>query len=89
MGDVALALEDAGALHLDLFGSEAFEQTAALAEEHRDDMELELVEDAGGECELRDCRAMDQYVAVARRQSRWVWFPPGTRRPVRHGQLPA
>jgi hypothetical protein len=66
VGDAALALEDADALHLDLLGSEAFEQTAALAEEHRDDMELELVEDAGGECELRDCRAMDQHVAVAR-----------------------
>ena len=42
VGDAALALEDACALHLDLLGSEAFEQTAALAEEHRHDMEYEI-----------------------------------------------
>ena len=56
VGDAALPLEDPGALQLDLLGSEALEQTAPLAEEHRDDMELELVEDAGGKCELRECR---------------------------------
>ena len=30
---------------------------AALAEEHRDDMELELVEETGGQRELRGSRA--------------------------------
>jgi hypothetical protein len=58
--------EDPGALELDLLGSEAVEQTAPLAEEHRDDMELELVEDAGSKCELRGSGAMDQDVLVAR-----------------------
>ena len=66
MGDAALPLEDPGALQLDLLGSEALEQSAPLAEEHRDNMELELVEDAGGKCQLRDCGAVDQHVLVAR-----------------------
>jgi hypothetical protein len=66
VGDAALPLEDLGALQLDLLGSEALEQTAPLAEEHRDDMELELVEDAGGKRELRRSGAVDQRVPVAR-----------------------
>ena len=53
MGDTALPFEDPGALQLDELGTEALEQTAPLAEQHRDDVELDLVEDAGGECELR------------------------------------
>jgi hypothetical protein len=44
--DTVLALEDAGALQLDLLGSEALEQQAALAEEDGDDVELELVQHA-------------------------------------------
>jgi hypothetical protein len=44
---------------------EALEQVAPLAEEHRDDMEVELVADAGGECELRGSGAVDQHVLVA------------------------
>lgn len=51
VGHAVLPLEDPGALQLDLLGSEALEQTAPLAEEHRDDVEFELVEDAGGKCE--------------------------------------
>src|SRR5919109_1861101 len=66
VGDTALALEDPGALELDLLGSEALEQTAPLAEEHGDDMELHLVEEPGGECELGDCGAVDEHVLVAR-----------------------
>jgi hypothetical protein len=62
----ALALEDPGSLELDLLGSEALEQAAPLAEEHRDDVELELVEDAFSECELRGPGAVDQHVPVAR-----------------------
>ena len=65
VGDAALALEDAGALELDLLGGEAVEEAAPLAEQHRDDVELELVEDAGGERELRDRGAVDQHVPVA------------------------
>src|SRR5918996_2184449 len=66
VGDTALPLEDPGALQLDLLGSKALEQTAPLAEEHRDDMELDLVEDAGGKCERRGSDAVDQHVLIAR-----------------------
>ena len=63
--DAGLALEDPRALQLDLLGSQALEQAAPLAEEHRDDMELELVEEAGGECKLGGSGAVDQDVLVA------------------------
>ena len=66
VGDTALPLEDPGALKLDLLGSEALEQTTPLAEEDRDDVELDLVEDSGGERELRGSGAVDQHVPVAR-----------------------
>ena len=66
VGDAALPLEDPGALQLDVLGIEVVEETAPLAEEHRDEMDLELVEDAGGECELRGSGAVDQHVLVAR-----------------------
>src|SRR5215217_5362450 len=66
VGDPALSLEDPGALELDLLGSKALEQPTPLAEEHRDDMELELVEDAGGQRELRDSGAVDEHVRVTR-----------------------
>lgn len=35
-----------GALQLDVLGTALVEETAPLAEEHRDEMDLELVEDA-------------------------------------------
>jgi hypothetical protein len=35
VGDAALALEDSGALQLDVLGTEVVEETAPLAEEHR------------------------------------------------------
>ena len=53
-------------LELDLLGIEVVEETAPLAEEHRDEVDLELVEEAGSERELRDCGAVDQHVLVAR-----------------------
>ena len=49
MGDAVLAFAHAGALELDLLRVEVVEQPAALAEQHRDDVELELVEDTRGE----------------------------------------
>ncbi len=64
MGDAALSLEDPGALQLDVLGSEAVEQAAPLAEEHWDDVELELVEDAGSKCEL-DSSACDGGVGAS------------------------
>ena len=45
---------------------EAVEEAPTLAEQHRDDVELELVEDAGGEREPRDPGAVDEHVPVAR-----------------------
>jgi hypothetical protein len=72
VGNTTLTLEDPGPLQRDLLGSEALEQMAPLPEEHRDDMKLELVEDAGGECELRGCGAVDKHVLVARSVLGWV-----------------
>jgi hypothetical protein len=63
--DTSLSREDARALELDLLASEALEETAPPAEEHRDQMELELVEDAGGERELRGSGAVNQHAPVA------------------------
>src|SRR5919106_854102 len=40
-------------------------ETAPLAEEHRDDVELDLVEDAGRERQLRYPGAMDEHVLLA------------------------
>ena len=42
VGDAALPLEDPSALQLDPLGGEVFEETAPLADEHRDDVELDL-----------------------------------------------
>jgi response regulator RpfG family c-di-GMP phosphodiesterase len=65
MGDT-VPLEDPGALELDVLGTEVVEKTAPLPEEHRDEMDLELVEDTGSECELCGSGAVDQDVLVAR-----------------------
>ena len=65
VGYTTLSLEDPGPLQLDLLGSEALEQTASLTEEHRNDVELELVEDGGGERETSDPCAVDEHVLVA------------------------
>jgi hypothetical protein len=67
VGDAVLSLEDPDALQLDLDRIEALEQTAPLAEEHRDEVDLELVEEAGRERELRDCGSVDKHVLLARR----------------------
>jgi hypothetical protein len=54
----------AGRLPVRLKGEQ--QETAPLAEEHRDEMNLELVKDAGSERELRGSGAVDQHVLVAR-----------------------
>src|SRR4051812_31052429 len=64
--DAALALEHPRALELNLLGSEALEQSAPLPEEHRDDVKLQLVQDAGRQSEPRDAGAVDEHVLVAR-----------------------
>src|SRR5262245_56013399 len=64
--DAALAFEDPRALELDLLGGEAIEQTAALAKEHGDHVELKLIEYAGGKCKLRGSGAVDEHVLVTR-----------------------
>jgi hypothetical protein len=53
VGHAALAVEDPRAVELDLLGTEVVEETPPLSEEHRHHVELELVEYAGGERELR------------------------------------
>src|SRR5215217_1299979 len=60
-----LAPEDARALELDLLGTEVVEETAPLAEEHRDHMELQLVEHAGRERQLGDSGAVYQHFLLA------------------------
>src|SRR5829696_10025622 len=42
------------------------EKSAPLAEEYRDEMDLEFVEDAGSECELRGSGTVHQHVPAAR-----------------------
>jgi hypothetical protein len=66
VGDTVLPLEDPGALQLDVLGSEVVEEAAPSAEEHRDEIDLKLVKDAGSERELRGSGAVDQHVLVAR-----------------------
>src|SRR4051794_15716010 len=66
MGDAVLSLEDPRALQLDLPRWKAVEEAAPLAEKHRDDVELELVEDPGGKCKPSDPGAVDEHVPVAR-----------------------
>jgi hypothetical protein len=61
-----VGFEHTGALQLDVLGSEVVEETAPLAEEHRDEMDLELVEDARRERELRRPGAVDEHVPAAR-----------------------
>jgi hypothetical protein len=48
VGDTVLPLEDPSALQLDVLGSEVVEEAAPLAEEHRDEMDLELVAGLAG-----------------------------------------
>jgi hypothetical protein len=43
VGNTGVALEDPGALELDVLGAEVVEEAAPLAEEHRDEMDLEFV----------------------------------------------
>jgi hypothetical protein len=61
-----LALEHSDALELALAGGPVAEQAAPAAQQDRDEVDLDLVEDAGRETELRDRRAVDEHVAVAR-----------------------
>src|SRR5688500_17577312 len=66
VGNAGLPLDDSGALELDVLGIEVIEETSPLAEQHRDEMDLEFVEDAGRECELGGSGAVDEHVLVAR-----------------------
>ena len=64
VGD-AVAFEHTGALQLDLARVHVVEEAAPLPEEDGDHVQLELVEEAGGERELRDGGAVDEHAAVA------------------------
>src|SRR6266700_4044934 len=63
--DTTLPLEDPDAFQFDVLRPKTFEQTAAFAEEHGDDIELDLVEHAGDKCELRGSGTVDQHVLRA------------------------
>jgi hypothetical protein len=53
-GSTAVPFADPSALQLDLLSSQIVEQPATLAEQHRDDMELECIPEAGRQRQLRD-----------------------------------
>jgi hypothetical protein len=55
-----------GALKLDVLRTGVVEEKTSLAEEHRDEIDLELIEDTGSERELGGSGAVDQDVLVAR-----------------------
>lgn len=57
--------DDPGAPQLDVLGTALLEETAPLAEEDRDEMDFELVEDAGASASWRFGR-VDQHVLVPR-----------------------
>src|SRR5919198_140806 len=59
-------VDDPSELQLGVVGIEMVEETAALTEEDRDQVNLDLVEDAGGERELRGSGAVDEHLLVAR-----------------------
>ena len=65
--DAVLPLEDPGALELDV---EVVEQPPPATEQHRDDVQLELVQDPGGQGELRGGRPVHQDVPVPRGRPR-------------------
>jgi hypothetical protein len=50
-----------------VLAAQVLEEAAAFAEEDRDQVDLDLVEDAGGEGQLGDAGAVDEDVPVARR----------------------
>src|SRR3954452_5603510 len=66
VGHAALAFEGSRPDQLDVIRGQAVEEAPPTTEQHRDDVELELVEDAGRERELRDARSVHEHVLVAR-----------------------
>jgi hypothetical protein len=58
-----LSLENPGALELDVLRIAFVEQTAPSTKVHRDEVDLEFVEDAGGECEADSGGAVGEQVA--------------------------
>jgi hypothetical protein len=63
--DTALTLEDAHPLELALLYAEVLEQRPAVAEQHGDEVDLELVEESGPQGALCGAGAVNQHVAVA------------------------
>ena len=64
MSDTA-GVDDPAELQLDVVGAEVVEETAALTEQDRDLVNLQLVEDAGGGSELRGPGAVHKDVLAA------------------------
>jgi len=67
VGDATLTFKDSDPLQLPMFNAEGARTTAALAEEDRDQVDLELVAAPCAEGALRDARPVGQHVPVAGR----------------------
>jgi hypothetical protein len=68
--DVTLAFENSGPLQFAVFDAEVLDQAPPIAEQHRDQVDLELVEHPCGEHALRDTRPADQHVHRGRTHRR-------------------
>ena len=66
VGDAVLAFAHAGAFELVVGDAEIVEQADAVAEHDRHDVDFELIEEPGGQQALRDARAVDEDILVAR-----------------------
>ena len=65
MDDAAIAFQDPDPLKLALLDPEVLEQATAVAQEDRDQVDRELVEEPCADGTLCDARAVDQYLLVA------------------------
>lgn len=57
MGDSKLSFEDPGSLQLDVLGTEPLEKSPAFTQQNRNQVDLQLVENAGGEGQPRGANA--------------------------------
>ena len=85
MDDATLTLENPDPLQLALLDAKVLEQPAPLAEQDRDQVDLELVEEPRGERTLRDPRPVHQHVLVTQR----AWHPAPPRRARARSARPA
>ena len=70
VGDAG-GVDDAGQLELDVAPARCCEQRPPLAQEHRDQVDLELVEHARAQARLREVGAVDEHVASPAASLAW------------------